>query len=309
MLGILARRFFREWRNLVPLALVGFIISVAVLAPMISPPQSEENPAYNRMGGFARTPIPPNNQFILGTFPGNYDVFHTLVWGTRSALKFGLAVALSTAAIGIAVGALSNFASGMVGRLGMRVTDAFMAFPSLAAIMLLTQLLTPLQVGSVSMEATPFQQLVHDWNVQPVMIALILFSWMSYSRLTYVSIEQQKAMEYVAAARVIGASNWRIFFRHILPNIVTPLLVLVTKDIGGMVILESAFVFIGVSHYTEWGEMIAQSKNWIIGPSGFTYWWTFLPVTLALILFSVSWQLLGQRINATVNPRSFSFLK
>lgn len=310
MLRILLRRFFRDWRNILPLALVCMFILVALLAPLISPSQSEEEPAYNRMSGFSRTPIPPNDEFLLGTFPGNYDVFHTLVWGTRSALTFGLTVALSTAAIGIGVGAISSFAGGFIGRFGMRVTDAFMAFPSLAAIMLLSQLFTPFTFGWATFEPTPFQSLMMEWNVQPVMVALILFSWMSYSRLTYVSIEQQKTMEYVAAARVIGASNGRIFFRHILPNIVTPLLVLVTKDIGGMVILESAFVFIGVSHYTEWGEMIAQSKNWIIGPTlGFTYWWTFLPVTLALILFSVSWQLLGQRINATVNPRSFSFLK
>lgn len=309
MLRILLRKFFRDWRNLLPLAFVLLFILTAILAPVISPPQSEDDPAFNRSEGFSRTPIPPNEEFLLGTFPGNYDVFHTLIWGTRSALAFGLTVALSTALIGIGIGALSSITGGIVGRFGMRVTDAFMAFPSLAVIMLLTQLFTPLSRGFLVVEPNSFQQLMMDLNVQPVMVALILFSWMAYSRLTYVSIEQQRTLEYVEAARVIGLSNWRIFTRHILPNIVTPLLVLVTKDIGGMVILESAFVFIGVSHYTEWGSMIAQSKNWIIGPEGFTYWWTFIPVTLALILFSVSWQLLGQRINATVNPRSFSFLK
>lgn len=304
---ILLARFFRDWRNWIPLALVSVFVAAALLAPVFSPPLDPDDPAYNRLSGFSRTPLPPDDEHWLGTFPGNYDVLHTLIWGTRTALQFGLVVALSTAAIGIVVGALSNFVGGPLGRLGMRATDAFMAFPSLAAVMLFSQLF-----GS-SVFAQPqssFQQLLANLHLEPVMLALILFSWMSYSRLTYVSIEQQKAMEYVAAARVVGASNWRIFFRHILPNIVTPLLVLVTKDIGGMVILESAFVFIGVSHYTEWGEMIAQSKNWIIGPTlGFTYWWTFIPVTLALILFSVSWQWLGQRINASVNPRRFSFLK
>lgn len=306
MLRMLWRRFFCDWRNVIPLALILVFFALAFLAPVISPPLSPEEPAYNRVAGFSRTPIPPNEEHLLGTFPGGFDVAHTLIWGVRSALVFGLFVTFCTAAIGISIGAFSNFAGGVLGRLGMRVTDAFLAFPSLAAIMLITQLFKPAPL----IPPTLFQQLMAVWHVEPVMVALILFSWMSYSRLIYVSIEQQRGIEYVAAASVMGLSSWRIFFRHILPNIVTPLLVLVTKDIGGMVILESAFVFIGVSHYTEWGEMIAASKNWIIGPTaGFTYWWTFVPVTIALILFSLSWQMLGQRINAALNPRSFSYLK
>lgn len=312
MLRLFVLRFFGDWRNLIPLGFVIAFVIVAALAPIISPPMNLTDPAYNRVGGFSQTPNPPNSEYLLGTFPGGYEVLHTLIWGTRSALQFGLTVALATSAIGIAIGAASNFMGGAFGRLGMRITDAFLAFPSLAAIMLLSHIFKPTVIGSIVLpiDYSPFQLLMAEWHIEPVMLALILFSWMSYSRLTYVSIEQQKVQEYVAAARVMGLSNWRIFFRHIFPNIISPLLVLVTKDVGGMVILEAAFVFIGVSHYTEWGEMIAASKNWIIGPTlGFTYWWTFVPVTLVLILFSASWQLLGQRINAVFNPRTFSFLK
>lgn len=307
MLRMLARRFFKDWRNVIPLVIVSTFFVIALAAPVLSPALDPDNPTYNHVGTFSRIPIPPNSEYPLGTFPGGYDVFHTLIWGTRSALQFGLIVALSTAVIGVGIGALSNTLGGPLGRLGMRVTDAFMAFPSLAAIMLFTQVFKP---GFTNVPLSPIQQAIASLNLEPVMLALILFSWMAYSRMTYISIEQQKAQEYVAAARVIGLSNWKIFFRHILPNIISPLVVLVAKDVGGMVILEAAFVFIGISHYTEWGEMIAASKNWIIGPTaGFTYWWTFIPVTLALILFSVSWQMLGQRINATLNPRTHSFLK
>ena len=310
MLRLLVIRFFSDWRNPIPLVIIIAFFAVAALAPIISPPLESNEPAYNRVAGFSEPPIPPNSEILLGTFPGGYDVVHTLVWGTRSALQFGLIVALATAALGIAVGAGSNFIGGAFGRLGMRVTDGFLAFPPLAAIMLFSQLFRPFAAGSIIWTPTPFQQLMADWNIEPVMLGLILFSWMAYSRLTYVSIEQQKAQEYVMAARVMGLSNWRIFFRHILPNIVSPMIVLITKDVGGMVVLEAAFVFIGVSNFTAWGKMIAVSKNWIIGPTlGFTYWWTFIPATLLVILFSVSWQLLGQRLNAALNPRNFSFLK
>jgi peptide/nickel transport system permease protein len=300
---LLSIRFVRDLRNWIPLIFViGFVI-LALFAPLISPPTDLSDPGFNRNGGFSQTPLSPNPTNPLGTFPGGFDVFHTIIWGARSALQFGLTVALATAAIGIGIGAISNFLGGTPGRIGMRITDAFLAFPSLAAIMLFSQIFKP---GS----PTGFTQLLNILHLEPVALALILFSWMAYSRLTYVSIEQQKDQEYIEAARVMGLNNVSIFFRHILPNISTPLVVLVMRDIGGMVILEAALGFIGVSHITEWGQMIAASKDWIVGPTlGFTYWWTFIPVTLVLILFSVSWQWLGQRINATVNPRSYSFLK
>ena len=304
MLRLISIRFLSNWRNLLPLCAVIVFFLASWLAPIISPAFDPKQPAFNKTGFSISAPEPPSDENPLGTFQG-YDVFHTVVWGTRTALEFGLTVALSTAAIGVAIGAMSNFLGGIFGRLGMRITDAFMAFPSLAAVMLLTQLFTP---QSPFLPPNQFQVLMASWHVQPVTLALVLFSWMPYSRITFASIEQQKEQEYVAAARVMGLGNFKIFFRHILPNIISPLIVLVTKDIGGMVVLESAFVFIGVSNFTEWGQMIAASKNWIIGPTGFNYWWTFFPATLALILFAVSWQLLGQRINAAINPRAYSYL-
>jgi peptide/nickel transport system permease protein len=326
MLRFLLLRYFSDWRNYIPLVIIAIFLFTAAIAPLISPSLNEKQPGYNRVVGIASEPEPPGDEFILGTYAGGYDVFHTLIWGTRSALWFGLRVALSTAVIGILVGATSSIIGGVIGRLGMRITDAFLAFPTLAGIMLFTQILKPNFIFSVTTQLTPFQQFIGILHIEPISLALILFSWMSYSRLTYVSIEQQKEQEYVSAAKVMGLSNWKIFFRHILPNIVSPLTVLFTRDIGGMVILEAALIFIGIKPLEfhpdtgfiaptiaagpEWGQMLADAKNWIIGPTlGFAYWWTFIPVTLALILFSVGWQLLGQRINAVLNPRTFSFLK
>lgn len=326
MLRFMILRYFKDWKNLIPLVIITCFFIVAALAPVISPALNEKDPAYNQVVGFAKQPVPPNEEFFLGTFFGGFDVLHTLIWGTRSALLFGLSIALSTAIIGIIVGAASSLKGGTVGRLGMRITDAFLAFPTLAGIMLFTQILKPNTFASMAPRLTPFQQFMGSMQVEPISLALILFSWMSYSRLTYVSIEQQKNQEYVTAAKVMGLGSWKIFFRHILPNMISPLTVLLTRDIGGMVILEAAFIFIGItplefSPFTgfvastiatgpEWGQMLAASKNWIIGPTlGFAYWWTFVPVTLLLILFSVSWQLLGQRINSTINPRTYSFLK
>jgi peptide/nickel transport system permease protein len=310
MLRMLLRRFFSDLRNLFPLAMVGVFFVVATMAPLLSPPNDDTQMSFNRVERMSPRPLPPSSDYPLGTFPGGYDVLHSLIWGTRSALIFGISVTLLTSAIGILVGALSNLAGGIFAKLGMRVTDAFLTFPTLAGILLFIQILQPVTAGSISLPLNSFQRLVADLHLEPVMIALILFSWMPYSRLTFSSIQQQKSLAYIDAAKVCGLTDWQIFFRHILPNIVTPLIVLITRDIGGFVIFEAALVFIGLSHFTEWGIMISASRNWIVTPNfGFDYWWTFLPVTLTLILFSISWQWLGQRINSTLNPRSFSFLK
>ena len=307
---MLFRRFFSDMRNLFPLAMVTAFFVVAAMAPFFSPAKDNVELTFNRVEGTSQRPLPPSSDYPLGTFPGGYDIYHSLIWGTRSALIFGISVTMLTSTIGILVGASSNLAGGIFAKLGMRVTDAFLTFPALAGILLFIQILQPVTAGSISLPLNSFQQLMADLHLEPVMIALILFSWMPYSRLTFSSIQQQKSLAYVDAARVNGLTNWQIFFRHILPNIVTPLIVLITRDIGGFVILEAALVFIGLSHFTEWGIMISASRNWIVSPNlGFDYWWTFMPVTLILILFSVSWQWLGQRINATLNPRSFSFLK
>jgi peptide/nickel transport system permease protein len=303
---IFLKRFFDDWRNWIPAGIVFIFIFVAAAAPVLSPPLNPEDPAHNRTGGVSGTPQPPSEEAPLGTYPIGYDVLHTLIWGTRSALVFGTTVTLLTAAIGISLGAASNMLGGPFGRLGMRITDAFLAFPALAGVMLITQIFRP----TLLQELSPFQAFMARYQVNPVWLSLILFCWMGYSRLTYASVEQQKQLPYVEAARVVGVSQVRIFFRHILPNIMSPLLVLMAKDVGGMVILESAFVFIGISNYTEWAEILVASRSWIIGPTlGFTYWWTFFPATLALILFSTSWQLLGQRINATLNPRAGNLLE
>lgn len=310
MLRFARKRFFSDWRNGLPAAIVVGFFVVAIAAPFISPPLDADEPALNKLGLSSQRPVPPNEEAILGTYPGNYDVFHSLIWGTRSALWFGLTVALFAAILGIIVGAASNLIGGPLGWLGMRLTDAFLALPVLAAIMLLNTVLVPSSGRFTYMPATPFQQFMSAHHLEPVILGMVLFSWMGFSRIIYTSIEQLKNQEFVLAARVTGVSNFRIFLRHVLPNTISPLVVLITRDVGGMVVLESAFAFIGVSHYTEWGQMIAVSRDWIIGPTaGFAYWWTFVPAMLMLILFSVSWQWLGQRINAVLNPRAFSYLQ
>ncbi len=299
------RRFLSRWQNLLALAIVGLYVFVAAAAPRLAPPDDPGNPTTFRRiaeGTYRSIPLPPNRDLPLGTTSGGCDVFYTLVWGTRAALRFGLVVALTTACLGVFIGATSAYFGRLINRLTMRVTDAFLTFPAIAGLWLFRQVLFP-----VSMDTPPtsFQRLASSLQVGPVMLTLILFSWMGHARIINGEVARLKQTEYVQAARTLGASHFRIIFRHLLPNAIAPAIILAARDIGGMVILAAAFTFIGVGGGSPWGALLVSGRDWIIGPGGnlLTYWWVYLPATLALVLFGIGWNLLGDGLNTALNPR------
>ena len=297
-------RYLRNGQVLAGVAIVGFFVAVAILAPQLAPPDDPDNPSTTRVVGKYYDPMPrePTKEILLGTAPGQLDIYYSLVWGTRSALAFGLTVAVSTALFGILLGAFSGYVGGVTHGLIMRVTDAFLAFPVIAGVWLLRQVIMP---------ATPFaeldaiQQAFVDLGLDPVLLTLVVFSWMPYARLTSANVMQLKQTEYVEAARSIGARNRRIIGRHLLPNALSPVIVLGARDVGAMVILATAFTFIGLGASTEWGQLLVVSRDYIIGSGGnpLTYWWVFVPTTLALIFFGIGWNLLGDGLNTVLDPR------
>lgn len=298
------RRFLANRQIFLGCVIVGAFIVVAILAPRLAPPDDPENPGPTRVVGrsYDYTPHPPSEEALLGTVPGQLDVYYSLVWGTRSALRFGLVVALSTGFVGILVGAVSGYFGGVIEGLALRVTDAFLAFPAIAAVWLLRQVMMP---ASAFADLTPIQQVFYDLGLDPVLLTLILFSWMPYARLTSANIAQQKQTEYVQAATSLGMRNTRIIRRHLLPNALPPVIVLAARDVGAMVILATAFTFIGLGGSTEWGILLVAGRDYVIGGGGnpLTYWWVFVPTTLALILFGIGWNMLGDGLNTVLDPR------
>jgi peptide/nickel transport system permease protein len=252
---------------------------------------------------YDQIPKPPSDEAPLGTVSGQLDIYYTLVWGTRSALRFGLVVALSTATLGVLIGAIGGYFGGVVGGLTMRVTDAFLTFPTIAGVWLLRNLMLPPDIYS---PPTQLQTTLTNLKLDPVTLTLILFSWMSYARIINANMTQLKQSEYVVAAQSIGAGNARIILRHLLPNALAPAIVLAARDVGAMVVLEAAFTFIGIGGVTEWGRLLVAGRDYIIGLGGnpFAYWWVFVPATLTLVLFGVSWNLLGDGLNTLLDPRA-----
>ncbi|HEY4721921.1 MAG TPA: ABC transporter permease subunit, partial [Anaerolineae bacterium] len=154
-------------------------------------------------------------------------------------------------------------------------------------------------------ESAPIQVALEALGLNPVIMAFVLFSWMPYARLTNANVERLKHADFILASQSLGAGKTRIVFKHLLPNTVTPAIVLLARDIGGMVVLEAAFTFIGLGLGNEWGALLVQNRSWIIGVGGnpFTYWWVYIPPTLALIFFGIGWNLLGDGLNDLLNPR------
>jgi ABC-type spermidine/putrescine transport system permease subunit II len=190
------------------------------------------------------------------------------------------------------IGVVIGYAGGLSYRLGMMVVDGFLTFPALAGYVLIEHVFISLQpqTGFVVM-----QTVIEALGASPLLLMLILFSWMPYARIISSSALRLKQVDYVEASRALGAGAQRVIFRHILPNVLAPSIVLAARDVGGMVILSAAFTFIRVGSSSPWGELIVRGRDWIIGPGGnpLTYWWLYLPATLALLLFGIGWNLLG----------------
>jgi len=298
------RRALSNGQILLACGILSLFVGVAILAPQIAPPDDPANPSPFRFAGESRggMPRPPSPEALLGTTVGQLDVYYSLVWGTRSALRFGLAVAVSTAIVGLLVGAVSGYFGGLVHGLIMRITDGFLAFPAIAAVWLIGQVMMP---ANIYAELTPLQQTFYDLHLSPVLVALVLFSWMPYARLISVNMIQLKQAEYVQAARAMGMRNERIIRRHLLPNALSPVLVMASRDVGAMVVLAAAFNFVGLGGSTEWGELLVVGRDYVIGLGGnpLAYWWVFVPATLALVLFGIGWNLLGDGLNTVLDPR------
>lgn len=301
------RRFFARWQNLLAIYIIGIYFAFAISAPWLAPQADPENPVMVRLlpgvrATSLRMPRAPQLDAILGTAPGGADVFFALVWGTRPTLYFGLVTALSTAFFGVLIGAIGGYVGGSFYRLILRITDAFLTVPAIAGIYLFGLVLRP---PGADMPPTLLQSIIQTLRLNPVMLALIIFSWMPYTRLIGATIVKLKQTEYAMAAKAMGAPPLRMIIRHLLPNAIAPAIVLVTRDIGGMVLLEAAFTFIGIGAGLPWGMLLVAAKDWVIGPGGnpLTYWWTFVPATLALVGFSMGWNLLGDGLNDLLNPR------
>jgi peptide/nickel transport system permease protein len=314
------RRFFSRWQNWFAVLFILGFFTTAIAAPILSPDDPKAPGPFLRVGKATRgEPQPPSDAAILGMLPHGIDVYHALVWGSRDALQFGLIVTISTALFGIFYGALSGVVSQRVSGLLMNIADSFLAFPPIAGVVFLQQLFaititafggfyyvhpTLGRIVEITGPATLIQTLLE--TVNPLMLSLIVFSWMPYARLVNSIVLTLRQTDFVQAARALGGNPFWVIRRHLLPNSMAPAMVLAARDVGGVVLLQATLTFINIGGGSVWGSMLAQARNWVIGPGGnmLSYWWVFLPPTLAVMLFGIAWNVFGDGLSDILDPRS-----
>jgi len=285
----LIKQLLRNPLSLSGIILIVFFALVAVFAPVLAPPPPRARDPYAmpRYGYFSE-PQKPNEQAIFGTTEGQYDIFYGVVWGTRTAFKVGIIVTASTLVIGLTVGTAASYFGGLLDEALMRVVEIFQAFPFLLAAITMSAVLQP-KLGR---------------GIWTPMVALIAFGWTTYARLIRGNILSVKEREYVLAARVIGASDFRIVLRHVIPNAIFPTMVVASMDIGTYVLSFAALSFLGVGvqpGYSDWGQIISFARNWI--PVLADYWHIILFPGLAITLYVLGWNLLGDAFRDILDPR------
>lgn len=281
-----------------PLSLSGIIIvlffaAVAVAAPILAPPKYPDDPYRIPRAGFKAEPQPPSRAHPFGTTEGQYDIYYGVIWGTRTAFKVGLIVTGATLLIGLVIGSTAAYYGGWVDELLMRIVEVFMAFPFLlAAITLAAVLQSNPKIAQAS------------GGLIAAMAALIAFGWTGYARLIRGDILSVKERDYVLAAITIGASDFRILVRHILPNAIYPTLVMASMDIGSYVLSFSALSFLGLGAdigYADWGQMMSFARNWI--PVLIRYWHIIVYPGMAIVLFVLGWNLIGDAFRDILDPK------
>jgi peptide/nickel transport system permease protein len=305
-------RFAGRPLNAAALAVLTAMLLVAVFAPVLAPQPDPANPSPYKVIGrmIDEVPRPPSLEAPLGTAPGQVDIYFTLVWGMRSAFIFGLTVAVLAATIGVTVGAVSAYVGGWLNSVMMRGTDALMSLPVFAGVWMIEVLILgpAMERAPIAFDfpLTRFQQVAFAFDISPVILGLILFMWMPYARLMNANVRLLKEAEFVTAARSVGVGGARILGRHLIPNAIGPALVLLARDVGGVVVLGAAFTFVGMPGGAEWGTILVIGRSWVLGTPGnpFAYWWVYIPMTLALVVFSSTWNLLGDGLNAFLNPQT-----
>jgi peptide/nickel transport system permease protein len=263
---------------MVGLTLLGFMVVVALAAPLIA----RYNPdAIPQTLTFSQLNALPSGSHLLGTDYLGRDLLSRVLYGGRASLPAGLGVVFIAFGIGVPVGTLSGYVSGVADDLVMRAVDVLLAFPGIILAVGIVTILGPSLLSSI--------------------IAVGIASIPFYARIARGSTLQARENDYVAASRAQGAGNLRIIFRHIIPNIVDPLIVLATLSLGGAILATAALSFIGLGTQppaSNWGTLLNSGYEHM-----FQSWSEVVFPGLAIVISVLGINLLGDGLADSLNAR------
>jgi len=263
------------------LAMIGLItLILLVLAAVFAPALSEHG--YKELDLRSRYAA-PSTEHWLGTDGTGRDVWVRLLMGGRVSLSVGLVAVSISSFIGVILGSLSGYYAGNVDSLIMRFTDMIMSFPPLVIIIVLVAVLEP--------------------SIYNSMIAIGLLSWPGLARLVRGQFLSLRQMEFVDAARCLGASSRRIIFVHVLPNVLGSVLVAATLNMSSAILMEAGLSFLGLGVQQpepSWGNMLQQAQNFTILEQAP---WMWLPPGIAIMLAVLSINFIGDGLTDALDPR------
>lgn len=267
----IAYRFRQNPMSVFGLALILMLILIAVFAPVIVPyPQDagyQGNPAVH----FSEKFEPPSLEHLFGTDGAGRDIFSRVIFGTRLSLLIGIVVLTGAILVGVPVGLVAGYLGGGIGMVLMRVTDIFLSVPPLV-----------LALG-VSVALQP--------NLVNAMLAIAAVWWPWYARLTYGEVLSIREEQYVEASRGIGAGPFRTIFKEILPNVLAPITVKFSLDMGYAILVAAALGFLGLGAQPptpEWGTMVSEGRNYLPAQ-----WWYSTFPGLAIFITVLGFNFLG----------------
>ncbi|MDP6846053.1 MAG: ABC transporter permease subunit [Candidatus Poseidoniia archaeon] len=294
------RRMAHQFRRN-PLALLGLFIAltillVALMAPFLAPLEPGQRDADRMVEHFEfnHDLQPPcywsctgergeADGYILGSTSKGYDIWYGIIWGSRTSLDVALKVVISGTFIAVVLGVISGYYGGRVDEIMMRVTDVFLAIPGLI-----------LALAIVAVTNNP--------SIEYLMYALIIVWWPGFTRIVRAQALSVRNLPYVEAARAAGASDFRIIFRHVLPNCLTPVVIAATMDMGSIVLVLAGLGYLGFGggpDLAEWGKLVGYGQEHLLAGD----WWAFFFPGLAIALWALAFYLLGDGLRDILDPR------
>ncbi len=287
--------FKRSPVAVVSFALVALLVLSAVFAPLIAPYDPFEPASLNLMNGFS-APMTPNaftgETFWLGTDDQGRDVFSTILYGMRISLFVGAAAVAFAMVLGITLGLLAGYVGGWTETIIMRVADVQLTFPAILVAML---------IFGVAKGVTPVEYR-DQMAIWVLIIAIGLSDWVQFARVVRGATLVEKNKEYVAAAKLIGRTGPAIMVRHILPNVLSPVLVIATISLALAIIAEATLSFLGVGApptQPSLGTLIRIGQGFLFSGE----WWILLFPSVTLLVLALSVNLLGDWLRDALNPR------
>ncbi len=290
-----AWKFRRSPVAVTSFAVVLLLVLSAVFAPLISPYDPFNPASLNLMNGFT-PPMEPNaftgDEFWLGTDDQGRDVFSTILYGMRISLFVGFAAVLFAMVLGVSLGLIAGYVGGWTETIIMRVADVQLTFPAILVAML---------IFGIAKGFTPIEYR-DQMAIWVLIIAIGLSDWVQFARVVRGATLVEKNKEYVQAARLIGRSGPAIMMRHILPNVLSPVLVIATISLALAIIAEATLSFLGVGApptQPSLGTLIRIGQGFLFSGE----WWILFFPAVTLLALALSVNLLGDWLRDALNPR------